>query len=106
MLTKNRLKDKVRLVARQMAGIGNVYRLAIVYLLASGELLSREIVAALGLPQNLVSHHLKILVTTGWIMKERTGRKVTYKLNEKAFFTLNQLLADTPFGRRMFPKHS
>ncbi|MBI2404742.1 winged helix-turn-helix transcriptional regulator [Candidatus Gottesmanbacteria bacterium] len=101
MVTKNRLKDKVRPVARQMAGIGNVYRLAIVYLLASGELLSREIVAALGLPQNLVSHHLKILVTTGWIRRERTGRKVTYTLNEKAFLSLQKLLADTYFGRRI-----
>ncbi len=92
MLTKNRLKDKVRPVARQMAGIANVYRLAIVYLLVNDDLLSREIVDALGLPQNLVSHHLKILTTTGWITKERTGRKVTYKLNKNVVDRLRNLL--------------
>lgn len=75
-----------------MAGIANVYRLAIVYLLVNDDLLSREIVDALGLPQNLVSHHLKILTTTGWITKERTGRKVTYKLNKNVVDRLRNLL--------------
>ena len=92
MLTKNRLKDKVRPVAKQMAGVGNVYRLAIVYILANDDLLSREIVDALGLPQNLVSHHLKVLTTTGWLTKQRTGRKVTYSLNKDMVGRLHKLL--------------
>ncbi len=95
MLTKNRLKDKVRPVARQMEGIANVYRLSIVYLLAGGDLLTREIVDALGIRENLVSHHLKILEATGWITKVRIGRKVTCKLNNKALSSLQRLLFPT-----------
>ncbi len=94
----------MRPVARQLEGVAHVYRLAIVYLLADNDLDPREIIDCLGLPQTLVAHHLKMLLTTGWVTKARVGRRVTYKLNEKAFFTLNQLLADTPFGRNVLKK--
>lgn len=93
MLTKNRLKEKVRPVAKLMEGVANVYRLAIVYLLSSNDLLSRELVGALGLPQNLVSHHLKVLLATGWVTRERAGKKVTYRLNKEAVGRLQKLLS-------------
>ncbi len=102
MLTKNRLKEKVQPVATRLAGIANPYRLAVVYLLATDELLNREIVDALGLPPSLVSHHLNILLTTGWITKTKVGKRVTYKLNEKTFESFRRLFADTQFGRQFF----
>ena len=104
MVTKNRLQNKVRPTAKQLEGIAHVYRLAIVYLLASNDLDPRELVDYLGLPQTLVAHHLKRLLVTGWVTKTRVGRRVTYRLNEKAFFILNHLLAATPFGRNVLPK--
>ncbi len=104
MLTKSRLQNKVRPTARQLSGIANTYRLAIVYLLAGNDLDPREIIDYLGLPQTLVAHHLKMLLRTGWVMKARVGRRVTYRLNEKAFSTLQQLLAETPFGKNVLSK--
>ncbi len=104
MVTKNRLQNKVRPVARQLEGIAHVSRLAIVYLLAGNDLDPRELVDYLGLPQTLVAHHLRRLLVTGWVTKTRVGRRVTYRLNEKAFSELSHLLADTPFGKNVLSK--
>ena len=41
-----------------------------------------ELWKKLGLPQNLVSHHLKVLKTTGLISSEKQGLKVIYRLNK------------------------
>lgn len=104
MLTKSRLKEKVEPTVKQLKGVSDVYRLGIVYLLAAGDLLTREIVAALGIPESLVSHHLNVLIRSGWVLRVRTGKKVTYKLNEKMLLTMQRLFADTSVGKRIFPK--
>src|SRR3989304_10520732 len=105
MLTGTRLKEKVKPFARRLKGIAHVYRLAIVYLLAQEARQVREITDNLGLPENLVSHHLKQLYLGGWVLKTRKGRDVTYQLNEKAFFEINRLLSDTPYFREVLSKY-
>ncbi len=102
MLTKNRLKDKVRTTAFQMTGVAHVYRLAIVYLLASESLEPWQCAQYLGLSKTLVAHHLTMLLKTGWVTKSRQGKRIMYTLNEKAFFTLKELFKNTPFGREAF----
>lgn len=58
-------------------------RLKIVCILYYGEKCVCEIWQYLKLPQNLVSHHLKILKDFGLISSKKEGLKVFYKLNKK-----------------------
>lgn len=55
-------------------------RLRILALLAHGERCVCDIEAALALPQNLVSHHLKVLKRRGLLQDRRSGRWVYYRL--------------------------
>lgn len=105
MLTKSRLREKVSPFARRFRGIAHVHRLSILYLLAHLPHEVYQIVDATGLPENLVSHHLKQLYTSGWVLRTKTGRHITYKLNEKAFFELERFVAGTPFERDVLSKY-
>ncbi len=99
MVTGKRLHEKVKPFAARLRGVAHPHRLAIMYLLAHDPLEVRDIVDYLGLAENLVSHHLKQMHTSGWLLKDKAGRTVTYRLNEKAFVEVKKLLADTPFER-------
>jgi len=66
-------------------------RLALLCLLKRGEMCVCKIWQHLGLPQNLVSHHLKVLKNFGLIKSHREGTKIIYSLNQKdikKFFSL------------------
>ena len=58
-------------------------RLKILCLLKEGEKCVCEIWQCLKLPQNLVSHHLKILKNLNLISLKKVGLKVFYQLNKK-----------------------
>jgi len=58
-------------------------RLKILCLLQKDEQCVCDIWQCLKLPQNLVSHHLKILKDFGLISSKKEGLKVFYKLNQK-----------------------
>jgi DNA-binding transcriptional ArsR family regulator len=73
MLTGIRLKEKARLFEKKMKGPAHEVRLAIMYTLAHGELPLHEIVANVDEPQNLVSHHMKILEKSGWVAGDGQG---------------------------------
>lgn len=106
MLTGGRLKEKAKLFAKRMRALAHPYRLAIIYLLANDPMWVRDLVDHLNIPENLISHHLKQMYLSGWVLKTKEGRNVTYRLNEKAFFELNRFLADTPFERDVLSKYS
>ena len=53
-------------------------RLRIFSLLTQGELCVCDIESAIGLPQNLVSHHLGVLREAGFIRARRAGQWVYY----------------------------
>ncbi len=105
MLTKSRLREKVKPFAKRFRGIAHIHRLSIVYVLSYGPKDVFEIVDALGIAENLISHHLKQLYLTGWVLRTKSGRRITYKLNEKAFFELNRFLSETPFDRQVLSKY-
>jgi DNA-binding transcriptional ArsR family regulator len=105
MLTRARLKEKVKPVTRRIRGISQIYRIGVLYLLAHEPMEVHAICDCLGIAENLVSHHLKQLYLTGWVVKTRKGRIVTYRLNEKAFFEFNRLFEDTPFHRDVLTKY-
>ncbi|PJA02289.1 ArsR family transcriptional regulator [bacterium (Candidatus Gribaldobacteria) CG_4_9_14_3_um_filter_36_15] len=58
-------------------------RLLILCLLKKGEMCVCEIWQHLDLPQNLVSHHLKVLKDFGLIKSRRESTKIIYFLNQK-----------------------
>jgi ArsR family transcriptional regulator len=55
-------------------------RIAIVMSLRESARCVHELVDALGVPQPLVSQHLRILKAAGVVSGERTGREVMYRL--------------------------
>jgi DNA-binding transcriptional ArsR family regulator len=55
-------------------------RIAIVLQLRESQRCVHELVDALGVPQPLVSQHLKILKAAGVVTGERAGREVLYRL--------------------------
>ena len=57
-------------------------RLAILMFLKDGEKCACEIHPKLKLPQNLSSHHLKILKDLGLLKNRREGNKIIYSRNE------------------------
>jgi len=58
-------------------------RLRILCILEKGEMCVCDIWQCLKLPQNLVSHHLKVLKDFGLISDKKQGLKVFYKLNHQ-----------------------
>ena len=86
MLTRSKLKEKVQPFAKRIRGVAHDHRLAILYVLAHNQLEAKDIVDALGVPENLVAHHLKQMYITGWVLKTKQGRSVTYRPNQKTFF--------------------
>ncbi len=55
-------------------------RLRMLALLTRGELCVCDIEAAVGLPQNLVSHHLSVLRRAGLVLDRREGKWVYYRI--------------------------
>ena len=74
-----------------LKAISEKNRLLIICLLKKGEMCVCEIWQHLNLPQNLVSHHLKVLKDFGLIKSHREGTKIIYSLspkNSKKFISL------------------
>ena len=67
-------------------------RLKILCLLRPGEKCVCEIWKIIGLPQNLTSHHLKILKDFGLVNDRKDGLKVFYSINKKSLTKFNLLL--------------
>jgi len=67
-------------------------RLKILCLLQNGEKCVCEIWQYLNLPQNLVSHHLKILKDFGLVSSKQKGLKVIYSINKKVVKKYSKLL--------------
>jgi len=75
-----------------MKALGDGLRLDIILLLATGEKCVCEIFEKLKLPQNLVSHHLKILRQSNLIINHKEGKWVYYSLNRKEVKRLQNVL--------------
>jgi len=75
-----------------LKAIADENRLQIIQMLQSGEKCVCEIWQHLGLPQNLISHHLKVLKDLDLISSRKEGLWVFYKINKKGMTKLNSLL--------------
>jgi ArsR family transcriptional regulator len=74
---------KIENLAKVLKKISEPNRLKILCLLKNGEKCVCDIWQCLKLPQNLVSHHLKVLKDLNLISSKKVGLKVFYKLNQK-----------------------
>ena len=70
----SKLSDFLKVVADEN-------RLKILYFIRDGEKCVCEIWQFLNLPQNLTSHHLKVMKNSNLILSRKEGTKVFYKLN-------------------------
>lgn len=69
-------------------------RLKILCLLKNDKKCVCDIWQCLKLPQNLVSHHLKVLKDFGLISSRKKGTKVFYSLNKKVVKQFNSLISN------------
>lgn len=71
-------------------------RIKILFFLRDGEKCVCELLQKLGIPQNLTSHHLKVLKDLGLLDSRKDGLKVYYKINksnlDKYFNNFNKLI--------------
>jgi len=68
-------------------------RLAIINLLSKGEMCVCRIWSALALPQNLVSHHLRVLKQAGLVTSRKDGLKVHYSIDQTCIKKLQKILS-------------
>ena len=67
-------------------------RLKILCILKAGERCVCDIWQYLSIPQNLASHHLKVLKEVGLINSRREGLKVIYWINKRKMKKFNSLI--------------
>jgi len=81
---QNKKSDlKIENLAKALKKISEPNRLKILCLLKDEEKCVCDIWQCLKLPQNLVSHHLKVLKDLNLISSKKVGLKVFYRLNQK-----------------------
>jgi ArsR family transcriptional regulator len=79
-------------VADFLKVIAEENRLKILCLLRNGEQCVCDIWQFLGLPQNLASHHLRVLKDFGLVGDRKEGLRVYYSMNKKEIARFNSLL--------------
>lgn len=89
---KNKSEVNIKQATEFLKIISEENRLKILCILRSGERCVCEIWQHLELPQNLVSHHLKVLKDFDLISSKKEGSKVFYKLNQKTLIKNTKLL--------------
>jgi len=67
-------------------------RLRIICMLSSGQKCVCEIWQNLDLPQNLISHHLKVLKDFNLLLSRKDGLKIFYSINKKVLKKYLKLL--------------
>lgn len=70
-------------LARFFRGLGDATRLRILFLLMEEERTVSELVALLGSPQGRVSTHLACLRWCGFVVAEKVGRTVRYRIADE-----------------------
>ena len=76
------MNEKIN-IKKYLKALTEPNRLAILIFLKAGEKCACEIHPKLKLPQNLSSHHLKILKDAGLLKSRQKGTKILYSRNEE-----------------------
>jgi len=78
--------------ARLVSVLLEPQRIKVLRLLRGGELCVCEIERSLGIPQNLVSHHLRVLREAGLVTPRKEGQFVHYSRSEERIRELTEAL--------------
>jgi len=89
---KTKSEKSIKQTAEFLKIISEKNRLKILCILQDNEKCVCEIWKLLNLPQNLVSHHLKVLKDFGLIASKKESLKVFYKINKKILTKHNKSL--------------
>ncbi|MDL2226004.1 metalloregulator ArsR/SmtB family transcription factor [Eubacteriales bacterium OttesenSCG-928-M02] len=81
-------------------------RLAILEMLREGELCACKIQERLPIGQSTLSHHMKILCTSGIVSSRREGKWTHYSINPKGCAYAAQLLSELTNTRAEGAKHA
>ena len=81
-------------LSKYLKAINDTNRLTILNVLKNKPLCVCEIFSLLNLPQNLVSHHLKVLKDIKLIESKREGVKIIYSRNERVINEYQTLLTN------------
>lgn len=85
-------KEDVKFLAEFLGIISEENRLKIICFLKSGEQCVCKIWQFLELPQNLISHHLKVLKDFNLLNSKKRGLNVYYSLNEDEMEKYKEIL--------------
>lgn len=91
---QNKTKNQLNQTVNFLKIISEENRLKILCVLKKQEMCVCEIWQQLGVPQNLASHHLKVLNDFGLINFKKEGVKVIYSLDQKKLDKYKNLLLD------------
>jgi DNA-binding transcriptional ArsR family regulator len=80
--------------AKTVAALAHPVRLQILEVLAEGEASTSRLVAALLLPQPLVSQHLAVLRSVGVVVRRREGTRQLYALSDPAIAAACALMGE------------
>ena len=86
-------KNNLQQTAEFLKIISDSNRLQILCMLNKSERCVCEIWQFLDLPQNLISHHLKVLKDFNLVESKKDGTKVIYSINQKEINKYSSLLA-------------
>lgn len=90
--------------ATRHAALADVARLAVMDELALGDRSPSELEAIIGIPSNLLAHHLKVLEGAGMVARRRSegDRRRTYLTSTNVWLPDSALVAEVPVGRVVF----
>lgn len=78
--------EALEAAAELLRALANPHRLALVAALKDRARCVHELVEALGVPQPLVSQHLRVLRASRLVRSQRRGREIAYSLSDEHVF--------------------
>ncbi|HCB51007.1 TPA: ArsR family transcriptional regulator [Patescibacteria group bacterium] len=85
--------DDLSLFSKELSTISQIHRLQIICMLSKVKSLCVcEIIQELGIKQNLVSHHLKVLKELNLLTTERKGQNIHYAINKEVFGEFTKIM--------------
>lgn len=75
-----KIVPKVDMCASKLAAIADPIRLAVIEILMTGPRNVKDINEQIRQPQNLLSHHLRVLRDNGLVVSRRDGKAMRYEL--------------------------
>ncbi len=92
MTAQSKFNTRVEKSSHLFKCLADKNRLAIFAILTHGSYTVSDIYRCLKLPQNLISHHLKVLKDEGLADHQKMGRKIYYSLNKEKLKDFDSLL--------------